>query len=641
MTTLCDAGARDGEGAEPTRTDVTPTALIRSYWGEVWNERRAELIAQLCRDPIVRHDPSCVSALSVEEQIARVRQQSHALHPHFTHEVLLGDDRFVCSVWNMTTRVGERVDLSGIEVFEAAGGRFSDCWNTPYSKGYWGRAAGTADILAERVPVGGTGGAGDPAALVRDFFGALGRAEAAGLGAIIGDGVMRYRPGEAVAVTVADLLADPLAGGEPTITFDALFAEGDLACAIWNLAPADGPVLSGIDVFRVAGGRIVEWWAPPRTVGAWGREGDAAVVADLPPPALLRSVADIDEHWLQAVFHHAGIDLPRIAMVRSAPLGHGTVSDTVRVGINYNKPVVDEPTSVVCKFHSPLAEVGPLVAAIAPYRVEVEAYRLFGATPPMRTARAYLAACSEDGTVANLVLEDLGAFCEAGDQIAGCSVADAAAVVRELARLHAHFWNAPGLRQWPWIVANRPSAAPAPDFYARGVPVFEERYAADMGEEDMAVIRAFAPFTATWRARKPEAITLIHADPRVDNIMFDRRGAEPHAYLIDWQMVSRGSPAIDLAYFLTGSLSIEDRRACERTLIADHAAVVAAVDPSYTVAIAERAYRLAVASGLSATVGASSVMPDTPHNRALLVALAKRNVAAMRDWRTLEAIAES
>ena len=416
--------------------------------------------------------------------------------------------------------------------------------------------------------------------------------------------------------------------------------EGDLACAVWNLAPADGAVTSGIDVFRVADGRIVEWWSAPRTRGAWGREGDGAVAADLPPPALLASVAAIDEAWMQSVFHHAGVDLPRIAMLRTAPIGHGNVSDTVRVAIGYNTPVVDEPTSVVCKFHSTHPGVDDLVTAIAPYRAEVEAYRLFGATPPMRTARAYHAQVSTDGRSANLVLEDLGAFCEPGDQIAGCSIADAAAVTRELARLHARFWNAPGLTQWPWIVANRPPAEPAPDFYALGVAVFEDRYAADMGAADMEVIRAFAPLHAGWRTRDGGASTLLHADPRVDNVMFDRRGATPEAYLIDWQMVSRGSPAVDLAYFLTGSLSIADRRACEDAMIAEHARIVRAVDPAFTDEEARGRYRIAAASGLAATIGAAAVMPDTPHNRALLTTLATRNVAAVRDWDTLGAISQ-
>lgn len=82
----------------------SPRELIELYWDEVWNNRRAELIREICADPIVRHDPGSVTALSVEDQIARVRQQSEKLEPYFTHEVLLANDTYVTSVWNMHTR---------------------------------------------------------------------------------------------------------------------------------------------------------------------------------------------------------------------------------------------------------------------------------------------------------------------------------------------------------------------------------------------------------------------------------------------------------------------------------------------------------------------------------------------------------
>lgn len=634
--------------ADDTKTGRTasPAELIRAYWSDVWNARDAGRIAAICRDPIVRHDPMCVVALSHSEQIARVGEQSAKLHPLFTHEVLLGDDRFVCSVWNMVTRAGEHVELSGIEVFEAADGRLTDCWNTAYAKGFWGRAGGETDILKPRTPVGAPGaGEADPAKLVQGFFDALSRGDREGLSSIAGGGLIRYRTGSSETVSLDDLLADPMCGAggtAATTTFDALFAEGDLACAVWNQrSSAPGaPVLSGIDVFRQSGGRLVEWWSPARSKGAWGREGDAAVAVDLPPPALLASVGEIDEAWLQAVFHGAGAVLPRIAMVRAQPLGHGNMSDTVRLTIGYNKPVADEPTSVVAKFNSNYPDAQALAAAIEPYRAEACAYRYFGATPPMRTARAWHVACSDDGLTVNLVLEDLAAFCTPGDQIAGCSIAEAGAVTRELARMHAFYCNAPGLARLPWMAINRSADGGAGEYYSKGVETFEARYADLMGEEDMAIIRAFAPLSGKWRAHRTGIETLIHADPRVDNVMFDRRGDEPVAYLIDWQMVSRGSPAFDLAYFLAGSLSVADRRACEQALIAEHAQILAAAVPGFTEAVATDLYRINVASGLNATVGAAAVMPDKPHNRDLLVTLATRNVSAVRDWKTLEALRE-
>jgi hypothetical protein len=117
----------------------TPRELIELYWTEVWNNRNADLIRELCSDPIIRHDPNSTTALSLEDQIARVKQQSEAAEPYFEHEVLLADDTYVTSVWNMHTRKGDRVELCGIEVFKAVDGKFTDCWNSSYVAGRWGR----------------------------------------------------------------------------------------------------------------------------------------------------------------------------------------------------------------------------------------------------------------------------------------------------------------------------------------------------------------------------------------------------------------------------------------------------------------------------------------------------------------------
>lgn len=59
----------------------TPKELIEFYWTEVWNNRNAEMIRELCADPIVRHDPGSVTPLPLEDQIARVRQQSEHAEP--------------------------------------------------------------------------------------------------------------------------------------------------------------------------------------------------------------------------------------------------------------------------------------------------------------------------------------------------------------------------------------------------------------------------------------------------------------------------------------------------------------------------------------------------------------------------------
>jgi aminoglycoside phosphotransferase (APT) family kinase protein len=151
---------------------------------------------------------------------------------------------------------------------------------------------------------------------------------------------------------------------------------------------------------------------------------------------------------------------------------------------------------------------------------------------------------------------------------------------------------------------------------------------------------AFAPLAERWLRVRPAHRTIIHSDPRVDNVLFETAGdGSIRACLIDWQGVCAGDPQQDVAYFLSGSISPEDRRACERALIAEHVRIIAEVDPSYTLEAATEAYRFNIASGLWLTVVACAFIERTEHNARLIQALLARNAAAVRDWDGLAAIA--
>ncbi|WP_439816134.1 phosphotransferase [Zavarzinia sp. CC-PAN008] len=486
----------------------TPVELIELYWNRVWNNREVELIREICADPIIRHDIQSTVALSHEEQIARVRESATAMEPYFTHEVLLGDDTHVCSVWNMYTRAGgERRELSGIEVFRAENGRFTNCWNSTYTKGFWGRV------------------------------------------------------------------------------------------------------------------------------------GDAPRV--LPPPELLYDVKQISYEWLQKVFAKAGVKVPHIAMADVAPIGHGNVSTTVRVRPGYNAAAGDAPRTVICKFDTKVPECIEYAVQGQSYRREVESYRLLGTEPPLNVPRVYHSELDEAGRTLNLVLEDVpGAV--PGDQIAGCSIDQAKAVVHELAGLHARFWQSPALDGLSWLMRRKDDPARSASMFAQGAAIYRERFTGRLSEQAFKVIEQVIPLMEGWAATEPTVRTLIHGDPRVDNVLFDMSNPDaPRAYLIDWQVTSQGDPQHDLAYFLTGSLLPEERKACERDLIAAHAATIRKVDPSYTLERALEAYRLNIIAGLQATVAAALPIPSTPHTDKLLMTLAERNCAAVLDWGGVEAIARA
>ena len=68
-------------------------------------------------------------------------------------------------------------------------------------------------------------------------------------------------------------------------------------------------------------------------------------------------------------------------------------------------------------------------------------------------------------------------------------------------------------------------------------------------------------------------LVLLHGDAHVGNSFVDAAGRPA---LLDWQCVSTGGWAFDVAYYLASALTTEDRRAHERDLLAAYAACLAA-----------------------------------------------------------------
>ena len=113
--------------------------LLERYWEEASNQRNYELIRELGADPIIRHDPDGQrTALSHDEQIARVKMGAEDFGVVIERKITHADDSYVTSIWEMTSEKEESMNLCGIEVFKVVDGRLAECWNAPYGKGRWG-----------------------------------------------------------------------------------------------------------------------------------------------------------------------------------------------------------------------------------------------------------------------------------------------------------------------------------------------------------------------------------------------------------------------------------------------------------------------------------------------------------------------
>lgn len=350
---------------------------------------------------------------------------------------------------------------------------------------------------------------------------------------------------------------------------------------------------------------------------------------------LIDNCGDIDSSWLTAVMHTAGYADAKVESFVATPIGAGNVSDTLRVALAYAGPT-EAPASVVCKFRCREVTAHAHGVASGSYFRELQSYRtLMAASNTCRTPKAFWVEGNPENI--NLVMEDLSGTARAGDQIVGCGVVDARSVVAELARLHRTFYPMSRAAAPAWGM----SMADTADYWGaaidRALPIIREHVAPRLSATEIAIVeQAHVRARAWYRLPMPRG-TLTHGDPRVDNILFIDGEADVQAVLIDWQITGWRNPMHDVGYFLSGSVSIEDRRANEHSLLDTYAKVFGA-DRGYDRATIEADYRLQLPSGLMTTIASYGLIPLTPAVDKLLLTLLQRNAAAVADWHSLDAL---
>ncbi len=259
----------------------------------------------------------------------------------------------------------------------------------------------------------------------------------------------------------------------------------------------------------------------------------------MPPlsPPLVRHAADVMPEWLTDALGAAGV-LARGARVTSfetAPVGTGQMADTTRFSLAYDPPG-SGPGSVVGKFASADEQSRSTGLALRAYEIEVRFYREVAARVGARLPVAYVAEVEPETGWFTLLLEDIVGAAQ-GDQIAACGADVAAAVLEEMAGLHAPCWEAPDLAGLEWL--NR--ATPESDgllcmLVSSLLPGFLERYEDTLSPDHQAVCRVFAEHLPAWLRLRGGPRTASHGDFRLDNLLF--QPGDPRPVVVDWQTVA-------------------------------------------------------------------------------------------------------
>lgn len=285
-------------------------------------------------------------------------------------------------------------------------------------------------------------------------------------------------------------------------------------------------------------------------------------------PLILADPAKVDAAWLTMALRHAGV--LGAASVRSftrKPVGNGLVADSYRFALDYDGDAAGAPASVVGKFPATDPASRKSGSEHVLYLREVSFYRELAHGLEIHTPHAYVAEVDPDTDDFTLLLADL-APARQGDQLAGCSVADAKVALREAAMLHAPRWGDASLETIEWLALRPARLTGMVDAMLPAIiGMYKERYDGILEPEYMAVIDQLPEALQRSREDRASPRTLVHADFRLDNVLFDVNGGARPLATLDWQTLAVGPALTDVAYFLSAGLDPDERRTHEVELV--------------------------------------------------------------------------
>ncbi|MDF2581430.1 MAG: phosphotransferase enzyme family protein, partial [Mycobacterium sp.] len=253
-----------------------------------------------------------------------------------------------------------------------------------------------------------------------------------------------------------------------------------------------------------------------------------------------RRPEDVTPAWLGGVL---GAD---VLSVGTAPIGTGQTGATYRLTVQYGAET-DLPASFAIKLPSQDDTVRDRVAI--GYRSEHAFYNNVADLVQIPIPRSFHCEIGGDGAEFVLLLADM-APAEQGDQIAGCSAAEAQLAVRALAGLHAPSWCEPKLTDFPGIAMPKPDAGMASgmgDVAKMATGITLDKLGDRMTAEDRATLSESMSMVTPWLLTEPDRFALLHGDYRLDNMLFDPDRTQ--ITVVDWQTLGSGLPTRDLAYF--------------------------------------------------------------------------------------------
>lgn len=269
------------------------------------------------------------------------------------------------------------------------------------------------------------------------------------------------------------------------------------------------------------------------------------------------------------------------------------------------------------------------------YLTEVRFFRdIAPSVPGLETPDVLALEVDEETGAFVLLMEDLAARARLGISLEPCTAQEIAAVLDDVAELHARFWgDATVSTDYPWLDRARESGFIR--FWSTAGPKLARKNLA--GHRGPVVEGSPWVHDRLWRAfsamveridRAP--LTVLHGDLHVGNTYFTDDGG---GGLLDWQLMLHANWIPDVAYVIQTAFDPDDRARHERALLRGYLDALGrrGVRPPGD-AEAWDAYRACAVWGVVMWV----VTPDGVHLDEAQRAYLRRSVAAAEDLGALD-----